>query len=133
MDCATYADVSGANTRLAIRSDGKGIHVRLNSQTETMPNTQPATNHPKHARGKDRRREAGRIAEGDAEPGLEVSMSAGLAMATTASSLDEIVARADAALYTAKKDGRDLVRYSEESFLTASTSVRRALRARAPR
>ena len=79
------------------------------------------------------RREAGRIAEGDAEPELEVSMSAGLAMATTASSLDEIVARADAALYTAKKDGRDLVRYSEESFLTASTSVRRALRARAPR
>ena len=77
------------------------------------------------------RKDTGRIAEWAAEPGLEVSMSAGLATATTASSLDEIVARADAALYMAKNDGRDLVRYSEESFLTASTSVRRALRAQA--
>jgi diguanylate cyclase (GGDEF)-like protein len=76
------------------------------------------------------RREAGRIAVGAQAPGLEVSMSAGVSVATPASSLDEIVAQADAALYKAKNDGRDLVRYSDESFRTASTSVRRALRAR---
>ena len=28
--------------------------MRLSSNTETMPNTQPEINHPKHARGKDR-------------------------------------------------------------------------------
>lgn len=78
------------------------------------------------------RAETGRIADMAAEPGLEVSVSAGVATATTATTLDEIVARADAALYTAKNDGRDLVRYSEESFLTSSTNVRRALRAQAP-
>jgi PleD family two-component response regulator len=47
-----------------------------------------------------------------------------------ASSLDEIVARADVALYKAKNAGRDLVRYAEESYQSASTGVRRALRHR---
>ena len=45
-------------------------------------------------------------------------------------SLDEILARADVALYKAKNSGRDLVCYAEESFLSASTGVRRALRQR---
>ena len=54
-------------------------------------------------------------------------------LATTAEgahSLDEIIARADTALYEAKNEGRDLVRIDRESFQTASTGVRRALRLR---
>jgi diguanylate cyclase (GGDEF)-like protein len=62
---------------------------------------------------------------------LRVSISAGLATSGQgAYSLDEILARADVALYKAKNSGRDLVCYSEESFLSASTGVRRALRQR---
>jgi diguanylate cyclase (GGDEF)-like protein len=62
---------------------------------------------------------------------VRVTFSAGLA--TTADgprSLDEIIARADAALYEAKHDGRDLVRIDRESYRNASTGVRRALRSR---
>jgi len=33
-------------------------------------------------------------------------------------SLDELIARADAALYLAKNEGRDLVRVADEKFLT---------------
>ena len=61
--------------------------------------------------------------------GLRVSISAGLATSGQgAFSLDEILARADVALYKAKNSGRDLVCYAEESFQSASTGVRRALR-----
>jgi diguanylate cyclase (GGDEF)-like protein len=64
-------------------------------------------------------------------PDLRVSISAGLAMTgDEACSLDEIVAQADHALYEAKNSGRDLVRYTTESFHAASTAVRRALRER---
>lgn len=62
---------------------------------------------------------------------VRVTFSAGLA--TTAEgvrSLDGIIARADAALYEAKNEGRDLVRIDQESYQTASTAVRRALRLR---
>ncbi|HEV2267894.1 MAG TPA: GGDEF domain-containing protein [Steroidobacteraceae bacterium] len=62
---------------------------------------------------------------------VRVTFSAGLA--TTAEgprSLDEIIARADAALYEAKHEGRDLVRIDRESYQTASTGVRRALHLR---
>jgi diguanylate cyclase (GGDEF)-like protein len=60
--------------------------------------------------------------------GLRVTLSAGLAMnEKTARSLDELIARADAALYVAKNDGRDLVRLAEEKFLTTS-GIRRASR-----
>ena len=65
------------------------------------------------------------------EAPLRVTFSAGLA--TTAEgprSLDEIIARADAALYEAKNEGRDLVRIDRESYQTASTGVRRALQLR---
>jgi diguanylate cyclase (GGDEF)-like protein len=58
------------------------------------------------------RLQAGLIPPADADVGLHVSISAGLA--TTGQepcSLDEIVARADLALYEAKNSGRDLVRY----------------------
>ena len=64
--------------------------------------------------------------------GLRVSLSAGLAInAAGVNSLDEIIARADAALYVAKEEGRNLVRVAQEHFLAASTAVRRALRERA--
>jgi diguanylate cyclase (GGDEF)-like protein len=60
--------------------------------------------------------------------GLNVSLSAGLATnEEDVRSLDQIVARADAALYQAKHQGRDLVRIADESYQTASTGVRRAI------
>ncbi len=61
--------------------------------------------------------------------GLRVSLSAGLATADqSVQSLDDLIARGDSALYKAKSQGRDLVRLSDEAYLTASTGVRRALR-----
>ena len=64
-------------------------------------------------------------------PPMRVTFSAGLATtAEGARSLDEIIARADAALYEAKNEGRDLVRIDRESYQTASTGVRRALHLR---
>jgi diguanylate cyclase (GGDEF)-like protein len=60
--------------------------------------------------------------------GLRVSLSAGLATSLRhGRSLDEMIARADAALYIAKNEGRDLVRVADENFLSAS-GIRRALR-----
>jgi diguanylate cyclase (GGDEF)-like protein len=61
---------------------------------------------------------------------MRVSISAGLATSGGTFSLDEILARADVALYKAKNSGRDLVCYAEESYQSASTGVRRALRQR---
>jgi diguanylate cyclase (GGDEF)-like protein len=61
--------------------------------------------------------------------GLQVSLSAGLATNDEgARSLDELIARADAALYMAKNEGRDLVRVADETYSTSSTGSRRALR-----
>jgi len=63
--------------------------------------------------------------------GLRVSLSAGMATSyEVAHSLDEIIVRADVALYDAKRDGRNLVRIADECLRAASTGVRRALRAR---
>jgi diguanylate cyclase (GGDEF)-like protein len=60
--------------------------------------------------------------------GLRVSLSAGLATSLRhGRSLDEMIARADSALYAAKNEGRDLVRVADEG-LVATTSVRRASR-----
>jgi diguanylate cyclase (GGDEF)-like protein len=60
--------------------------------------------------------------------GLRVSLSAGLATRDRqVRSLDELIARADAALYVAKNEGRDLVRVADEKFLT-TTGIRRANR-----
>ncbi len=60
--------------------------------------------------------------------GLRVSLSAGLATSLKhGRSLDEMIARADSALYLAKNEGRDRVRTAEEGYL-ATTSIRRALR-----
>jgi diguanylate cyclase (GGDEF)-like protein len=60
--------------------------------------------------------------------GLRVSMSAGLATRDMqVRSLDELIARADAALYVAKNEGRDLVRVADETFLT-TTGIRRISR-----
>jgi diguanylate cyclase (GGDEF)-like protein len=62
---------------------------------------------------------------------IHVSLSAGLATNDEgAKSLDELVARADAALYTAKNEGRDLVRVAENGQMTSNTGTRRALRLR---
>ncbi|MDP9129945.1 MAG: hypothetical protein M3N35_06125 [Candidatus Binatota bacterium] len=56
-------------------------------------------------------------------------MNAGLAtIEPKAASLDELIARADAALYQAKRDGRDLVRIADESIGAASSGVRRSPR-----
>lgn len=67
----------------------------------------------------------------EGETPLRVTFSAGLATtADGARSLDEIIARADAALYEAKNEGRDLVRIDQESYRAASTGVRRALHLR---
>lgn len=59
---------------------------------------------------------------------LRVSLSAGLATnEADVKTLDGLVARADAALYRAKDEGRNLVRIDEESFDSASTGVRRGI------
>jgi diguanylate cyclase (GGDEF)-like protein len=68
--------------------------------------------------------------------GLRVSLSAGLASndfggGLGATTLDDIIAEADAALYEAKYRGRDAVRIADESYRMASTSVREALRSSA--
>ena len=64
--------------------------------------------------------------------GLRVALSAGLATNEfDVKSLDDLIARADAALYQAKEEGRNLVRVADESFATASSAVRRAMRSRA--
>ena len=61
--------------------------------------------------------------------GLQVSLSAGLAaLEPSVKSLDELIARGDAALYRAKHEGRDLVRIADESLADMSSGVRRALR-----
>jgi diguanylate cyclase (GGDEF)-like protein len=61
--------------------------------------------------------------------GLRVGLSAGLATYDAdVKTLDELIARADAALYKAKHEGRDLVRVDEASFATASSGVRKQLR-----
>jgi diguanylate cyclase (GGDEF)-like protein len=49
--------------------------------------------------------------------GLRVSLSAGVTIHDRViRSLDELIARADSALYVAKNEGRDLVRVAEENF-----------------
>jgi len=63
--------------------------------------------------------------------GYHVSLSAGLATSDEGvTSLDDIIARADVALYEAKNEGRDLVRIADVSYRMASTGTRRALRHR---
>jgi diguanylate cyclase (GGDEF)-like protein len=61
--------------------------------------------------------------------GLRVCLSAGLAsLEPNLKTLDELIARGDAALYRAKHEGRDLVRIADESLLEMSSGMRRALR-----
>jgi len=62
--------------------------------------------------------------------GLRVSLSAGIAIHDEHTrTLDDLIARADAVLYAAKNEGRDLVRVADAGgYNTSSTGVRRALR-----
>jgi diguanylate cyclase (GGDEF)-like protein len=61
--------------------------------------------------------------------GLRVCLSAGLATVdANCKSLDELIASADAALYHAKRDGRDRVRIADDSVAAASSGLRRSLR-----
>ncbi|MGA2341680.1 MAG: diguanylate cyclase [Steroidobacteraceae bacterium] len=61
--------------------------------------------------------------------GMRVSLSAGLAsLDDNVKSLEDLIARADAALYAAKNEGRDLIRLADINYETASTGVRQALR-----
>ncbi len=61
--------------------------------------------------------------------GMQVSLSAGLAFCDESTrSLEDLIARADAALYIAKNEGRDLVRIANGNYEVSSTGVRRALR-----
>jgi diguanylate cyclase (GGDEF)-like protein len=61
--------------------------------------------------------------------GMRVSLSAGLAsLEDGVKSLEDLIARADAALYAAKNEGRDLIRLAGINYETASTGVRRALK-----
>jgi diguanylate cyclase (GGDEF)-like protein len=60
--------------------------------------------------------------------GMRVSLSAGLAfLEDGVKSLEDLIARADVALYEAKNEGRDLIRLADINHETASTDVRRAL------
>jgi diguanylate cyclase (GGDEF)-like protein len=60
--------------------------------------------------------------------GMRVSLSAGVAISPRhGRSLDEMVARADSALYVAKNEGRDLVRVADDNHLS-TTSIRRVVR-----
>ena len=72
-----------------------------------------------------------KLPESGAAAGLRVSLSAGMAASYEgAASLDEVIVRADVALYEAKRDGRNLVRVADESLQAATTAIRRALRSR---
>jgi diguanylate cyclase (GGDEF)-like protein len=60
--------------------------------------------------------------------GMRVSLSAGVAVYDrVVRSLDELIARADSALYVAKNEGRDLVRVADENSLSSS-GIRRVTR-----
>jgi diguanylate cyclase (GGDEF)-like protein len=61
--------------------------------------------------------------------GLRVSVSAGVApLESNVKSLDDLIARADSALYTAKNDGRDLVRVADPAYVTGAHAIRRVQR-----
>jgi diguanylate cyclase (GGDEF)-like protein len=61
--------------------------------------------------------------------GMKVSLSAGLAaFDDSVKSLDELIARADGALYTAKDSGRDRVQIADATQRTGSHAIRRLQR-----
>ena len=63
--------------------------------------------------------------------GLRVSLSAGVASSQEGTaSLDELIARADVALYEAKRQGRNRVHVADERAHASTTGARRAIRNR---
>jgi diguanylate cyclase (GGDEF)-like protein len=61
--------------------------------------------------------------------GMRVTVSSGLATIDgDFATLEEVIAQADAALYEAKNNGRDLVCIAPESYSLSSTAVRRVLK-----
>jgi diguanylate cyclase (GGDEF)-like protein len=61
--------------------------------------------------------------------GLRVSLSAGVAsLDMNVKSLDDLIARADGALYAAKNAGRDMVRIADPAYVTGSHAIRRVQR-----
>jgi diguanylate cyclase (GGDEF)-like protein len=72
---------------------------------------------------------AAQIAGGPLPPDFSVTLSAGLATnQTRAASLEQIIGFADAALYNAKRRGRNFVQVAQESYDASSVQVRRSLR-----
>jgi diguanylate cyclase (GGDEF)-like protein len=71
----------------------------------------------------------GQLGNDGLDKDLRVSLSAGLATNEgDPARVEEIITKADAALYNAKKEGRDLVCVAPESYSLASTGIRRALK-----
>jgi diguanylate cyclase (GGDEF)-like protein len=69
------------------------------------------------------------IRDGRLDAELRVTLSAGLATnESDPASVEEIISKADVALYSAKKGGRDLVCIEPESYSLASTGIRRSLK-----
>jgi diguanylate cyclase (GGDEF)-like protein len=78
------------------------------------------------------RSRATEIAVPGAKQGLNISLSAGLASTgPSPTTIDELLALADAALYRAKHEGRNRVRIDASSVESASSGVRRAIAPRA--
>jgi diguanylate cyclase (GGDEF)-like protein len=71
----------------------------------------------------------GQLGNDGMDKDLRVSLSAGLATNEgDPARVEDIITKADAALYNAKKEGRDLVCVAPESYSLASTGIRRALK-----
>ena len=74
----------------------------------------PATDRPEaaHAAAERVREAVARVEWGSVDAGLEVTVSAGVGVATPEDTVESLLGRADMALYAAKHEGRNRVRSS---------------------